>query len=120
MAKTFQGRTEDATAPFLNAEFWKKGTKLQGVVSRTFQIQNGTKLQNCITLQLQNPVTVDGKKEELVSIGDMAGLRMALQAAGCDELQRNDAVLLECTGRTPSEDKTKSDRVDFAITISRP
>ncbi|MGH9780304.1 MAG: hypothetical protein ACRD33_00670 [Candidatus Acidiferrales bacterium] len=114
MSKQFRGRTEDADAPFLDAKFWTPGTKVAGKVIRTFQSENGP----CAVLALVEPVKLDGKSEEVASIGNLTGFRMALQAAGLDVLLVGDQVHVECTGKT-STDKG-SPRVNFEIEVNRP
>lgn len=113
--KLYKGRTEDAAAPFLSAEFWKKGTKVSGVVEREFKAGD----QQCYALRLLSPVTVDGVETDQVSIGAMAGIRMALQAAHLRGFSVADRVWIECTGQTPSKNPKNSPRVDFSVEISR-
>ena len=114
MSKTFKGRTEDADSVFLGADFWKVGVKIAGKVTRTFVSENGP----CYVLQLVNPVQLDSEPVDEVSIGNLTGFRMALQAAGLDKLQVGDAVHLECTGLKST---TKgSPRANFEIEVTRP
>ena len=114
MNKTFKGRTEDADSVFLGADFWKQGVKIVGKVVRTFDSENGP----CYVLDLVNPVQLDGETVDQVSIGNLTGFRMALQAAKLDKLQVGDAVHLECTGLKST---TKgSPRANFEVEITRP
>jgi hypothetical protein len=114
MSKQFRGRTEEADSVFLSAEFWKPGVKIAGIVVRAFESENGT----CYVLELTNPVEVDGESVDQVSIGNLTGFRMALQAAKLERLQPHDQVHLECTGLKPT---TKgSPRPNFAIEVHRP
>jgi hypothetical protein len=68
-------------------------------------------------LDLVDGVKVNGSTSEQVSIGNLTGFRMALQAAGLDSLQVNDAIYLECIGKTSTN--KGSPRVDFEIEITR-
>jgi len=111
--KQFRGCTQDAAAPFLDAKFWTPGMSVAGKVIRMFESENGP----CAVLALINPVKVDGKMEEIVSIGNLTGFRMALQAAGLESLQVGDHIHVECTGKTSTE--KASPRVDFAIEVNR-
>ncbi len=114
MSRQFRGKTEDADSIFLGAKFWKPGLKIAGKVIRTFDSENGP----CYVLGLLDAVKVNGELFEQVSIGNLTGFRMALQAAGLDGLQVNDAVHLECTGL---ESTTKgSPRLNFSIEVTRP
>lgn len=114
MGKTYKGRTEDADSVFLGAEFWKVGVKIAGKVIRTFESENGP----CYVLDLVNAVELDGERVDQVSIGNLTGFRMALQAAGLEHLQVGDQIHLECTGLKPT---TKgSPRANFAVEVTRP
>lgn len=112
----FRGRTEEASAPFLKAEFWEKGRSISGTVVREFTTENG----RCYAIHLNSPLMVDGKSERQVSIGNGAGFRMALQAAGLPEakLLAGDQIHLECTGF--SETTKGNDQVNFSIEVNRP
>ncbi len=113
--QTFKGRTEDAEAPFIGAEFWAKGKRLTGVVERVFAVGE----QQCYVLKLVTPVELDGEPLDRVSVGNSAGLRMALQAGHLAELLKGDKVSLECSGKTPSKKEGNSPRTDFAIEVTR-
>ena len=54
---------------FLGAKFWKKGTKIEGVISGTFQTEIGTSYN----AHLKTPENVDGEKTDRVSIGGLKG-----------------------------------------------
>lgn len=113
MSKTFTGTSEQANAPFLEAGFWKKGVRIEGIVLRTFQTMFG---ENYV-LHLKTPVKVKGKAEQQVSLGQNAGLKMALNACGAKKLQEDDVVILECTGTT--DVGKESPRTDFKIAVTR-
>jgi hypothetical protein len=113
--KVFKGRTEDAEAPFLSADWWKPGSKIVGTVDRSFMAGE----QKCYGLSLLVPVAIDGEETTQVSLGSMAGLRMALQAARLVEFQPRDRVVLVCTGKTPSKKEGNSPRVDFEVEVTR-
>jgi len=121
----FAGKSEDASAPILSAEFWKKGTKISGQVVRSFKTNNGI----CYTIQLLSKISVNRANtypkakgtEDLdkVSVGSLKGFEMALQASGVPEgkLLFGDKVVIICTGRTPSG--KGNDQVDFEIEVNR-
>lgn len=114
MSKQFRGRTEDADSVFLGADFWKPGVKIAGKVIRTFESENGP----CYVLDLVNAVELDCERVDQVSIGNLTGFRMALQAAGLERLQVGDQVHVECTGLKAT---TKgSPRANFEIEVTRP
>lgn len=110
---TYRGRTEDAESPILGADFWQKGVKIVGEVLRSFLTANGT----CYELHLGSPVLIDGESWDRVSVGAMAGFRMALAAARLNELRPSDKLYLECTGKT--ETKKGNPRVNFSLEVSR-
>ena len=113
MGKQFRGKTEDADAVFLAADFWKGGVTITGKVIRTFDSENG----RCYVLQLATPVKVGVDEVDEATIGNLTGIRMALQACGLDRLIVGDEVYLECTGfkATP-----KGNRANFEIEVNRP
>jgi hypothetical protein len=113
MSRQFTGRSEGAAAPFLDAKFWAPGISVTGRVIRTFESENGP----CYVLELRDQVKVNDTIAEQVSIGNLTGLRMALQAAGLDSLRVGDSVYIECTGKTSTN--KGSPRVDFEITVTR-
>jgi len=115
MAKTFRGKTEDAEAPFLSAEFWKPGVRAAGVVERTFESQNG----RCYVLRLITPVEVAGEKLDEVTIGNLTGFRMACQAAGLSDLRVGDQLVVECTAIESAKKKGMSPRPNFAVEVTR-
>jgi hypothetical protein len=114
--RVFKGRTEDAEAPFLSAEFWKQGVKVSGVVDRVFEIEH----RKNYALTLVKSVDLDGEPYDIVSIGESAGLRMAMQAARVRQLLEGDKVVVECTGTTAPKKAGNSPRVNFAIEVTRP
>lgn len=110
----YKGKTSDAQSTLLGAKAWKKGMRIEGTVTREFQTQNGA----CYEISLKTPVKILGNTEKKVSIGALKGFHMALNAAGVEELQINDRVIIECTGTTGT---TKgNDRVDFQVVLDRP
>jgi hypothetical protein len=110
----FKGRTSDAQCPILGATFWKKGIKIEGKVNRTFETANGT----CFEISLKTPVKVNGALEKKVGLGGMKGLHMALNASGVENFEIGDAVIIECTGSTPTN--KGNPRVDFNVAVNRP
>lgn len=117
--QVFSGRTEDAEAPFLDAAFWKQGVKIHAHVDRSWESENG----ECYVLNLQKPVIVkigDSEEEvERVSVGNMTGFRMALDAARCRRLLPGDFIELECTGVQKAKKAGHSPRPNFAVKVTR-
>jgi len=114
----FRGRTEDASAPFLRADFWEKGRELSGTVIRTFKTENGL----AIVLRTVSPVMLEGKSEKNISVGASAGLRMAVDAAGVpggfSGLLIGDQIHLRSTGTTETD--KGNDQVNFEVEVNRP
>jgi hypothetical protein len=113
--KTYRGRTEDAEASFLSAEFWKPGVRVVGVVGRMYESQNG----RCYVLHLVTPVEVAGEKQDEVAIGNLTGFRMACQAAGVSDLRVGDQLVVECTAIEAAKKKGMSPRPNFAVEVTR-
>jgi hypothetical protein len=113
--KVFKGRTEDAEAPFLDAKFWAKDKVVVGVIERSFETKNGV----CFVLRSMKPVVVDDEETDRFSVGNMAGFKMALQAAGLAALRIGDKVWMKCTGETPSTKPDQSPRVNFEVEVTR-
>jgi hypothetical protein len=111
----FRGDTENAEAPFLSTEFWKKDTRIIGIVERVFKIDG----RNNYAVKLAKPVEVEGEECDVVSIGESAGLRMAMQDAKLRELRVDDTVMLLCTGEKPATKAGNSPRKNFQIEIKR-
>jgi hypothetical protein len=116
MGKRFQGSTGEAGGQFLGADFWKKGTRIEGQVTGSFQTANGLSW----SLRLKKAVKINGNELSDVSIGNMKGFLMALRAAGVpdQELLAGDAVVIECTGTTPTD--KGNDQVNFKVLVDRP
>jgi hypothetical protein len=108
-----EGESRDVATHFLGSEFWQPGTSIVGTVLRKFESSNGL----CYGLRLATPVRVSGQETSEAALGNLTGLRMALQAAGVDELQVGDQVELECTDLQPTN--KGNDRIDFKIRIDR-
>jgi hypothetical protein len=114
MSKIYRGRTEDADSVFLGADFWKPATKVAGKVVRSFESENGP----CYVLDLLQSVELEGELVDRVSIGNLTGFRMAIQAAGLERIQVGDQLHLECTGL--KQTSKGSPRPNFAIEVTRP
>ncbi len=108
-----EGESRDVANNFLGSEFWQPGTSVAGTVLRKFESANGL----CYGLQLSEPVCLNEQETSEVALGNLTGLRMALQAAGVGELQVGDEIQLECTGLQPTN--KGNDRIDFKIHIDR-
>jgi hypothetical protein len=113
--KVFKGRTEDAQAPFLGADWWEKEKHIAGIVERVFTVNE----KPAYVVKLLAPVALDGEEVEQVSIGNSAGFQMALQAAHLSGLRVTDRLHVVCTGKTPSKTEGFSPRVDFEIEVTR-
>lgn len=111
----FKGRTVDAEAPFLSAGFWKEGTEVRGVISKLFQTDNGP----AVVLEMEEPVEVDGEEWDRVSVGNMSGFKMALEAGKIPPLRLKDVLTLRCEGFKKSKKEGYSDRVNFELTVDR-
>jgi hypothetical protein len=111
----FAGSTADAGGKFLGASFWKKGVRVEGAVTGTFDTQNGKSW----SLKLTKAVKVGDSMETKVSIGNMKGFLMALRASGVPggELLVGDDVIIECTGTTPTN--KGNDQVNFNVLVDR-
>jgi hypothetical protein len=110
---TFRGKTEEADSVFLDAKFWRPGVKISGRVIRTFESENGP----CYVIELLDPVEVAGENVDQVSVGNLTGFRMALQAAGLDCLKSGDSLHLKCTSLKST---TKgSPRPNFELEVTR-
>src|SRR5260370_5554995 len=85
MGKRFTGRTIDADAPFLGAEFWTDGKSVTGIVSKIFDTEVERKGQlvkaRALVLLLNEPVEVDGEEWDRVSVGNLARIKMAIDVA---------------------------------------
>ena len=114
MPKQFKGKTEDAAAPFLGAEFWKEGTEIRGTVLRGFDTENG----RAYVIGLDKPVNLGGEEVDEVAIGALRGFLMALQAAHLEALLPHDHVIVLCTGTSPTQ--KGSPRLNFAVQVDRP
>jgi hypothetical protein len=93
MARKLEGQTSDVSNKFLGSDFWQPGIAIRGVVLRKFESANG----QCYALELNEP---DSTNE--VALGNLTGLRMAIQAAGATELEIGDKITLECTDLQPT------------------
>lgn len=113
--KVFKGRTEDAQAPFLGADWWEKEKHIAGIVERVFTVNE----KPAYAVKLLKAVVLDGEEVDKVSIGNSAGFRMALQAANLSDLRVSDRLHVLCTGKTPSKTEGYSERVDFEVEVTR-
>jgi hypothetical protein len=82
-------------------------------VRRKFQSANG----QCYGVELNDPVDLNGEETREVALGNLTGLRMALQAAGAEDLEVGDKFTLECTNLQPTG--KGNPRIDFTIQIDR-
>jgi hypothetical protein len=122
MPQTFRGKTEDAEAPFLGAEFWEVGKSVSGKVVKLFQVKpDATKeAAQCYVIEVDgDDVMVDGEPCPRVSVGNLAGFKMAMQVAGLQSLHIGDTLELECTGVKPPTKEGYSPRLNFTLTVIR-
>ncbi len=115
--KEFDGRTTDVEAPFLSGEWWKEGVKIVGVVSK---VRSTEEFGRTYTLDLREPVIVEGAEEEKVCMGNLTGFRMALEAMGLPNLILKDVVTVECVGFKPAKQEGYSARPNFHVHVVRP
>lgn len=111
MAHKMEGQTSDVSNKFLGSEFWRPGVTITGVVLRKFESANG----QCYALELDDPVELDGETTKEAALGNLTGLKMAIQAAGAADLEVGDKITLECTGLQPTG--KGNPRIDFKIEI---
>ena len=114
MSNKLEGRTGDVANNFLGSEFWQPGVSINATVMRKFESANG----QCYALELDEPADVNGSETQEVALGNLTGLRMAIQAAGAEDLEVGDKIALECTGLQPTS--KGNPRIDFKIQIERP
>ncbi len=121
---TFEGRTVDADAPFLGAEFWKEGVSVTGIVTKVFETQNVSetgvvKKGKAYQLRLDDPVVIDGEEWDRASVGNLAGFKMALDVAKVPQLVLKDSITIVCEGVKAAKKEGYSGRINFKITVSR-
>lgn len=118
----YTGNTEDASAPILAANYWKKGTAIRGTVLRMFHTKTGI----CYTIKLDKPITADGKdiypaQEGKVSLDQVSvglkGFHMAIGAAGLGDLAYGDKIEATCTGATDTG--KENEMVNFRVIVDR-
>lgn len=123
--KQFSGKTEDGACPILRQSYWSKGITLSGKMIRKFRTSNG----DCYEFHLPRTMEFGGRdifpeqdqrvvKLEKIGIGEMAGFKMALAAAGLDDLLPGDIIELTCTGEQDTGQKNKM--TCFRIQVQRP
>ena len=108
-----EGRSGDVANNFLGSDFWRPGVHIRGNVMRQFESANGP----CYALELDSPVELNGANTYEAALGNLTGLRMALQAAGIEDLRVGDRIYLECTELQPTS--KGNPRIDFKIEIER-
>src|SRR5260370_39142345 len=100
MGKRFAGRTVDADAPFLGAEFWTDGKAVTGIVSKIFDTEVERKgvlvKAKAMVLLLSEAIEVDGEGRDRGSVWNLDGIRMAIETAK-DETGKplGDSILLK-------------------------
>lgn len=121
----FQGKTEDGQCPILKQVYWSKGVSLKGKMVRKFPTTNG----ECYEFRLPQTMEFRGDevfpkqeersfKTEKIGIGEMAGFKMALAAAGLDDIIPGDIVELVCTGEQDTGRQNKM--TTFKVRVERP
>jgi hypothetical protein len=121
MAQEFHGRTTDAEAPYLGAEFWRDGLSVRGTISKiqSFNQPDG-RVTKSYTLELEEALVIDGEETERAAIGSLSGLRMAMEAAGVSHLLLKDVIELTCVGVKPAKKEGYNPRFNFELSLSRP
>jgi hypothetical protein len=118
--KVFEGRTIDAEAPFVSGEFWEAGKMIRGEVVRIYETILEGKKSLAYVVELDGEhVEIDGEDWERVSIGNLAGFRMALQAAGIERLFLKDTIEMECESVKAAKKQGYSPRANFRIRVTR-
>jgi len=113
MGEHLEGSSQEVANNFLKSDFWEPGVQITGTVRRKFQSANG----QCYAVELDNPVNLNGEETRDVALGNLTGLRMAVQAAGAEDLNVGDKFALECTDLQPTG--KGNPRIDFKIEIDR-
>jgi hypothetical protein len=119
LQKVLEGRTVDAEAPFVSGEFWTVGKIVKGEVVRIYPTTLDGKSSLAYVIELEDPVEIDGEDWERVSVGNLAGFRMALQACGTERLFLKDSIEMECESIKPAKKEGYSPRPNFRLRISR-
>ncbi len=118
--KEYEGRTEEGEYPFVNAEFWTIGRMIRGVVVRIKETEIEGKKSPALELELDAPVEIEGEEWERVSIGNLAGIRMALQNYRPEVIRVKDFLELECTSIKETKKEGFSNRINFRIKVTPP
>lgn len=118
-AKVFEGRTSDVDAPFVSGEFWEAGKIIRGKVTRAFTSTIGEKSSLAYEIELEEPIFMDGEEWERVSVGNLAGFRMALTACKTDRLYKDDEIEIECESVKKPKKEGYSPRPNFRLKITR-
>ena len=113
MTKQLEGSSEDIANNFLGSEFWRPGVQISGIVRRKFDSANGP----CYAVELVRAVDLNGQATREVALGNLTGLRMAIQAAGVEDLEIDDKIVLKCTHLQPTG--RGNPRIDFNLQIQR-
>ena len=120
----FVGRSTDSEAPFLSASFWQVGTSITGKAVKAFDSKPDPNkpAQRCYVIELDSPVEIDGEEWDRVSVGNLAGFKMALEAmkpSRLDGLRMGDLILLECDSIKPAKKEGYSPRINFVMRVTR-
>ena len=107
MTEHLQGSSKEIGNNFLGSDFWEPGVQISGVVRRKFDSANG----QCYAIELDGLVDLNGDQTREVALGNLTGLRMAIQAAGAEDLEVGDKFSLECTDLTPTGKRESSHRL---------
>src|SRR5258707_14143383 len=113
--KIFEGRSLDVEAPFASGEFWEIGKIIKGEVVRVYTTELEGKSSLAYVVELDDPVEIDGEEWERVSIGNLAGFRMALQAAHIERLYMKDLIETECESIRKAKTEAYSRRANFRV-----
>src|SRR5258708_1486743 len=117
--KVFEGRTMDAEAPFVAADFWEIGKSISGEITKVFPSSIEGKSSMCYVIELESPIVMDGEEWDRVSIGNLSGFRLAMTAAGIDRLYTKDLIELECESIKKAKKEGYSPRPNFRVRVSR-
>lgn len=128
--REFVGRTADAEAPFLSGGWWTQGQIVRGKVVRVWQDkENRTNYTLDVACELKvtekgkeislpnTTVEIEGEEQDRVSIGNLAGIKMAMQSARLERFPVNTILELECEDIQPPKKEGHSPRPNFRMHI---
>ena len=117
---------ETELAPFLSAEYWRKGVKVSFIVLGVHRAAGtyGPYISAQLVLPAKTKTPATGDTEfTCVRIGNLAGITLARMQALDGAKNKNfvvgDRVFLKCTGISKAKEAGHSDSPDFEMEIDR-